>query len=1026
LSLVLPPLDGRLELKGLLGEGGMGQVFRAWDRTLERAVAVKFVRGTDPKEAERLLLEARLQARVEHPSVVRVHDTGTLEGRPCIVMQLVEGSSLDVLSPGLALEAKVELLRQAAEGIHAAHRQGLVHRDVKPGNILVEDTPEGLRARVTDFGLARDLDVTRSRSGLPAGTLDFMSPEQLLASGPVEFRTDVYGLGATLFAVLTGCLPFRTSSARRVAGTLPTPELPAEEDIHLLRRILDEDPPQLRSLVPDLPRDLDIVVHMAMQKEPTSRYATAEAFGQDLGRFQRGEPILARPPGLLDRAAKWTRRNRTAARALGVAALAILLGLGVAAWTSRRSNQKSLDAARYGALAEALEAGLRQQCLSPAHDLSPVLERIKSEAESLKDAARRGGPAAFARGRALELLGDWDGARETFQRAWDTGYRDRVTADALGLTLIRIYDRELRRARATLATAALQVRQARLDRDLRDPALALLSVGDAAGWRGAWARTALASLQRDFEGARRQAQALRERDPQRYEAWTLEGEIWLDEASFQADEGRSAEARKALDEAEGMLQRAQAWGRSDNRPPAAFARLHTLRAVLLNGAGSDPSSESADALAWIEKALAIRPSQPALLHAKAAALLQQARSPMAEGPLARLAKTNAAIALLEEASSRSPQTLNHLLLLADAYGLLAQLQINMAVSTREAVDHGLATVHRAEALAPEDPGVHTVAAFLHFGDSDAQKMKGEDTEPALRAGLTSAQRALDLQTANPMRIRIWMAPIRLELGRVAWRRGQDPRPDLLAAATLAEAALAENPAQIGLYQNAAFVLQAAADQVADFDGGAESLLARTMAVLDRGEKLSPAYRPLVRLRAATRLTEAYCLCLHDQNPLPAVADARRLLGSPARSGGPDFALDQWLSVASLVEAQWAQHQGRTPEQALADLERRLGPLAKAAPGINQNLAQAALVRAQWLRSQHRPFTEESRRGVGLMALALQADPGDPSVHVIQARLQALAGDGAAARQSLEAARKLNPLIVQGADFRRATQEVPPL
>jgi hypothetical protein len=193
-------------------------------------------------------------------------------------------------------------------------------------------------------------------------------------------------------------------------------------------------------------------------------------------------------------------------------------------------------------------------------------------------------------------------------------------------------------------------------------------------------------------------------------------------------------------------------------------------------------------------------------------------------------------------------------------------------------------------------------------------------------------------------------------------------------------------------------------------------------VLDRGEKVSPAYRPLVQIRASVRLTEAYCLCLHDQDPLPAVADARRLLSSLARGSGPDFGLDQWLSVASLVEAQWAQHQGHSPERALADLERRLGPLAKAAPGVNQNLAQAALVRAQWLRSQQRPFAEEARRGVGLMALALQADPGDPSVHVILARLQALAGDGAAARQSLEAARKLNPLIEQGADFRRALRE----
>jgi hypothetical protein len=344
------------------------------------------------------------------------------------------------------------------------------------------------------------------------------------------------------------------------------------------------------------------------------------------------------------------------------------------------------------------------------------------------------------------------------------------------------------------------------------------------------------------------------------------------------------------------------------------------------------------------------------------------------------------------------------------------------MSTRKAVDQGLTTIHRAENLAPEDPGVHTSAASLHYLDSDARKLKGEDTEPALRAGLASAQRALDLQTTSPMRIYIWMAPIQLELGRLAWRKGIDPRPDLFGAAASAEAALADNPSQVGLYQNASYVLQLAADQVADFGGDAEGLLARTFAVLDRGEKVGPAYRPMIQIRAATRLTEAYCRCLHDQDPLPAVADARRLVAGLAGGGKPDFTLEQWLSVASLVEAQWAQHQGRSPERCLADLERRLGPLAKVSPGVNQNLAQAALVRAQWLRAQHRPFAEEARRGVGLMALALKADPGDPSVHVIQARLQALAGDGAAARQSLETARKLNPLIEQGVDYRRAIQE----
>ncbi|HEY1416450.1 MAG TPA: serine/threonine-protein kinase, partial [Myxococcaceae bacterium] len=175
----LAPLEDQIELRGLLGAGGMGEVHRGWDRRLERAVAVKLVRSQDARDSERVLLEARLQARVEHPHVVKVHGVGSLQGRPCIVFQLVEGKTLSELAPQLSITQRVELVRQAGLGLHAAHLQGLVHRDVKPANVLVEQSRDaGPTALLTDFGLARGEEAGVSRSGLPAGTLDYMSPEQ--------------------------------------------------------------------------------------------------------------------------------------------------------------------------------------------------------------------------------------------------------------------------------------------------------------------------------------------------------------------------------------------------------------------------------------------------------------------------------------------------------------------------------------------------------------------------------------------------------------------------------------------------------------------------------------------------------------------------------------------------------------------------------------------------------------------------------------------------------------------------------
>jgi tetratricopeptide (TPR) repeat protein len=317
-SLDLTPLEGRLELRGLLGEGGMGEVHRAWDAHLERAVAVKLLRGRDGRDAERVLLEARLQARVEHPHVVRVHEVGALGGRPCIVFQLVEGRTLARLGPELELRAKVELVRQAAAGLQAAHLQGLVHRDVKPSNVLVEEGPGGVRAALlTDFGLARGEEAGLSRTGLPPGTLDFMSPEQLTGSGPADFRSDVYALGATLYAVVAGRPPFRSASGPRGS----------DEEMRILRRILEEDPEPLWRAAPGVPRDLALVAARAMEKDPAARYPSAEAFGEDLSRWLRGEPIRARRAAPAEQMLRWAHRNRALARVLAAAAVALVLSL---------------------------------------------------------------------------------------------------------------------------------------------------------------------------------------------------------------------------------------------------------------------------------------------------------------------------------------------------------------------------------------------------------------------------------------------------------------------------------------------------------------------------------------------------------------------------------------------------------------------------------------------------------------------------------------------------------------------------
>ena len=194
------PVSGweRYQCVRFLGEGGMGRVFLARDPRLNRSVALKFVRGDDPGLTQRFLAEARAQARVNHERVCKVYEVGEVQGRVYIAMQFIEGRTLGALAPELSVEQKALLLREASEGVHEAHRVGLIHRDLKPSNIMVERAEDGtLRPYVMDFGLARDWTEGATLTGAVMGTPQYMSPEQ--ARGEVsrlDRRTDVYSLGA--------------------------------------------------------------------------------------------------------------------------------------------------------------------------------------------------------------------------------------------------------------------------------------------------------------------------------------------------------------------------------------------------------------------------------------------------------------------------------------------------------------------------------------------------------------------------------------------------------------------------------------------------------------------------------------------------------------------------------------------------------------------------------------------------------------------------------------------------------------
>ncbi len=321
----LPDVPG-YELLDVLGRGGMGVVYKARHLGLKRLVALKMIlAGTHagPRDLERFRAEAKAAARLDHPRIVPIHEVGVHNGLPYFAMGLVEGGTLQarVRDGPLPPSQAAALVERLAEAVHYAHGRGVIHRDLKPGNVLVD--LDG-RPRISDFGLAKRV---QSESGLTAagqvlGTPSYMPPEQAAGrSDQVGPAADIYSLGAVLYCLLTGRPPFQAATA-----------------LETLKQVQERDPVPPRQLNPGVPRDLETITLKCLQKQPSKRYLTAQDLGSDLRRYLNGEPILARPVRRVEKAWRWCRRKPAAA---GLIAATVLLILGTFAgalwWIQNRT-----------------------------------------------------------------------------------------------------------------------------------------------------------------------------------------------------------------------------------------------------------------------------------------------------------------------------------------------------------------------------------------------------------------------------------------------------------------------------------------------------------------------------------------------------------------------------------------------------------------------------------------------------------------------------------------------------------------
>jgi eukaryotic-like serine/threonine-protein kinase len=343
-----PPQVAGYEILREIGRGGMGVVYQARQKTLNRVVALKMILGgaqIRPQEHARFLAEAEVIASLQHPNIVQIYEIGEAAGRPFFSLEYVEGGTLAQRLRGVPLPPAqaARLIADLARAVDAAHRQGVVHRDLKPANILMAgapDAPAGLcTPKITDFGLAKRLDSgVKTTTGFILGTPCYMAPEQAAGKvDEVESTADVYSLGAILYELLTGRPPFQ-----------------GETPLVTMQQVLCDDPVAPTKLQRQAPAELEIICLKCLQKEPAKRYAAGAGLADDLERYLEGRPIMARPAPAGERLVKWIRRRPATAAFVGATLLALMLLLAGGVWHTLqlRDALAATDKARLDAQTE--------------------------------------------------------------------------------------------------------------------------------------------------------------------------------------------------------------------------------------------------------------------------------------------------------------------------------------------------------------------------------------------------------------------------------------------------------------------------------------------------------------------------------------------------------------------------------------------------------------------------------------------------------------------------------------------------
>ncbi|MEW6366328.1 MAG: protein kinase [Acidobacteriota bacterium] len=1011
---------GKYLMGPLIGEGGMGRVYEAFDKTLNRFVALKFLRGDNPSLTVRLVQEARAQAQVDHDSVCKVYEVGEIEGKPFIAVQYIPGRTLDQVSPEMTLEQKVRVMREVAEGVHAAHRIGLIHRDLKPANVMVEKTAEGhWKPYVMDFGLAREVATPGlTVTGVVMGTVGYMAPEQ--ARGRVhelDRRTDVYGLGATFYEILTGRPP--------VAGST---------SIDAILALLETDPEPVRKLNPRVPADIETVVMKCLEKEPQRRYDSARALADDLQRYLDGEPIEARRASYSYRILKKAGRHKAVTAVVAVS-FTVVLALAAVAWSAwRTAKVRSRVAQQLGQAIERMDSIMRVAHTIPLHDTRPEQAAVRAQIRDIEGRMKEAGSAAdwpghYAIGRGFMALQETEAAKTHLEAAWNSGYREPQVAYALGLVLGAIYQRELDEADRIPNKPQRDARRKKLDTLYRAPALEMLRNGR--GYESGsveYGEALIAFYEKRYPEALRLADRALLRAPWMYEAIILRGEVYCAEGIDAANRGDYRTAVQSWEEAARVHQDATRIGESD---PAAYEAICDVWTRLMyfeiyqHGGSARPYFDWAVAAA--ESALRAEPDRATTCTKLSYVYYLWSEYQIRHGQDPSASYDRAAEAA-QTAVRRRPDDSTGWLHLGNIQRARAVYLMRLGQDPAEALGVAVHNLTEATRRPPPSAFAHHYLGWAHTILGTGDMAQGRDPTPEYQEAIREYRDAIRIdQVFAVTNSGNNIGETLNYLSQYRMAHGIDPTASLDEAQRMLEGILSANPDHLYARLNLIDTLRLRAEYLWRTGGDPTRALDQADAHSETVLKVN-ASDPDVRLIVAQPATLRGRVLLAGKAGSQALAQvlatARAHLDQ-ALALNPNFARAlREMAVLEMLEAQMRANAGQAAEPGFRRAAGELDRAATLNPSDAETYARSAelcRVWAEWRGRRGLSVREEIQRGLAAAGRAVSINPTladalatEGVLHLLSARLER---DPARRMQSVQTGRaaveraaRIDPLL----------------